>query len=208
MKAHDMPATDPTRPARGAGAFPRHGRGSGPETPFSHDTELALRAAIDLVNTAVEPDTLTRVEDLTALFTEWGYTGRHDRTAEELAEVRDLRGPLRTLLTSPRDEAVPQINTILADASASLRLVRHAGFEDWHIHAVQDDRPLPVRLVVETAMAMVDVVRLDEHSRIAVCDAPDCDALLVDLSRNRSRRFCSTTCGNRVAVAAYRARRR
>ena len=29
-----------------------------------------------------------------------------------------------------------------------------------------------------------------------------------DLSRNRSRRYCSTTCGNREAVAAYRARQR
>ena len=29
---------------------------------------------------------------------------------------------------------------------------------------------------------------------------------MLDLSRNRSRRFCSTTCGNRNAVAAYRAR--
>jgi predicted RNA-binding Zn ribbon-like protein len=31
---------------------------------------------------------------------------------------------------------------------------------------------------------------------------------VLDLSRNRSRRFCSTTCSNRAAVAAYRARQR
>jgi predicted RNA-binding Zn ribbon-like protein len=36
--------------------------------------------------------------------------------------------------------------------------------------------------------------------------ADDCEAIVLDLSRNRSRRFCSTSCGNRVAVAAYRAR--
>jgi predicted RNA-binding Zn ribbon-like protein len=35
-----------------------------------------------------------------------------------------------------------------------------------------------------------------------------CEALVLDLSRNRSKRFCSTTCGNRNAVAAYRARQR
>ena len=34
----------------------------------------------------------------------------------------------------------------------------------------------------------------------------DCDGIVLDLSRNRSKRFCSTTCGNRNAVAAYRAR--
>ena len=35
----------------------------------------------------------------------------------------------------------------------------------------------------------------------------DCSDLHVDLSRNRSKRFCSTTCGNRMAAAAYRERR-
>ena len=31
--------------------------------------------------------------------------------------------------------------------------------------------------------------------------------VVLDLSRNRSRRYCSTACANRNAVAAYRARR-
>jgi hypothetical protein len=43
----------------------------------------------------------------------------------------------------------------------------------------------------------------------AVDGVPDCDQVLVDLSRNRSERYCDArTCGNRVHVAAYRARRR
>ena len=42
----------------------------------------------------------------------------------------------------------------------------------------------------------------------AVCAADDCEGLVLDLSRNRSRRYCSTACGNRKAVAAYRARQR
>jgi predicted RNA-binding Zn ribbon-like protein len=62
--------------------------------------------------------------------------------------------------------------------------------------------------VVETAMAMVDVIRADEMSRLDTCAADDCDDVVLDLSRNRSRRYCSTTCGNREAVAAYRARQR
>ena len=55
-------------------------------------------------------------------------------------------------------------------------------------------------------MAMVDVIRTDEMSRLGVCEDQDCDGIVLDLSRNRSKRFCSTTCGNRNAVAAYRAR--
>ena len=40
-----------------------------------------------------------------------------------------------------------------------------------------------------------------------ICAAPDCQAVLVDLSKNRSRRYCDTgNCGNRQHVAAYRER--
>jgi predicted RNA-binding Zn ribbon-like protein len=63
-------------------------------------------------------------------------------------------------------------------------------------------------MAVEAAMAMIDVIRTDEMSRLDVCADADCQGLVLDLSRNRSRRFCSTTCGNRAAVAAYRARHR
>jgi len=34
-----------------------------------------------------------------------------------------------------------------------------------------------------------------------------CGGVLVDLSKNRSKRFCDAGCGNRAAVNAYRARR-
>jgi predicted RNA-binding Zn ribbon-like protein len=52
------------------------------------------------------------------------------------------------------------------------------------------------------------VIRSDETSRLGICADDDCEGLVLDLSRNRSRRFCSTACGNRAAVAAYRARQR
>ena len=55
-------------------------------------------------------------------------------------------------------------------------------------------------------MAMIDVIRADELSRLGICADDTCDGLVLDLSRNRSRRFCCTACGNRNAVAAYRAR--
>ena len=85
--------------------------------------------------------------------------------------------------------------------------MRHGG-HDWHIHAVAPDAPLATRMAVEAAMAMIDVIRADELSRLAVCADDTCESVVLDLSRNRSKRFCSTTCGNRNAVAAYRARQR
>ena len=174
---------------------------------FAYDTETALRAAVDLVNSADEPDTLGSVEQLDAFYEGWGYTGRHDRDAAELDAVRALRPRLRALLTSERDAAAGEVNRMLADARALPRLVRHDAL-DWHIHAVPADAPLDRQILVETAMAMIDVIRTDELSRLAVCADDHCDGLVLDLSRNRSRRFCSTRCANRNAAAAFRARER
>ncbi len=56
-------------------------------------------------------------------------------------------------------------------------------------------------------MALVDVVRQQELDRLRVCHCDDCHDVLFDLSKNRSRRYCSTTCANRVNVAAFRRRR-
>lgn len=173
---------------------------------FTHDTSMSLQAAAVLANSAREPDTLTTVDRLDAFYAEFSYSGTHAGDADELAAVRALRGPLRELLTADRDEAVRIVNRILAERDARPQLVRHDGW-DYHLHATDPGTPLADRIAVETAMAMVDVIRADELGRLSICADDTCDGVVVDLSRNRSRRFCSTACGNRVAAAAYRARR-
>ena len=175
--------------------------------PFTHDTEASLRAAVQLVNSGEPPDTLTTVAQLDGWYAEHGYTGRRDGDEAELEALRALRPVLRELLTADRDHAAALVNAMLAEAGAVPQLVRHDGL-DWHIHAVPSGAPLDRRVVVETAMAMVDVIRAGELSRLAVCADDACGGLVLDLSRNRSRRFCSTTCANRQAVRAYRARGR
>ena len=175
---------------------------------FTDDTDAALQAAVALANSTDEPgEPLGSIDDLSTFLRHWTYTGRHDATADELDAVRRLRPRLRELLLAPRDDAAALVNAMLADARAVPQLQRHDQW-DWHVHAVEPERPLADRVVVETAMAMVDVIRADENSRLTRCAAVDCDDVVLDLSRNRSRRYCSTTCGNREAVAAYRARQR
>jgi predicted RNA-binding Zn ribbon-like protein len=174
---------------------------------FAYDTEQALQSAAVLVNSAEPPDSMTTVEELDEFYTGFGYTGRRDRTQAELEAVRAVRPRLRELLTADRDTAVGMVNDMLAQARAVPRLVRHDEY-DWHVHAIDDERPLATRIVVETAMAMIDVIRADEMSRLGICADGACDGVVLDLSRNRSKRFCSVACGNRNAVAAYRQRQR
>ncbi len=57
-------------------------------------------------------------------------------------------------------------------------------------------------------MGLAELVVSGESQRVRACASPTCRDVFVDLSRNRSRRYCdSRTCGNRLHVAAYRARR-
>src|SRR5215216_5516460 len=130
---------------------------------FAHDTVASLRAAVELVNSAEEPDTLVSIAQADAWYGGHGYTGRRDRDAAELDALRALRPVLRELLTADRDHAAGLVNAMLAEAEALPQLLRHDGL-DWHIHAVPADAPLERRVVVETAMAMVDLIRADELS--------------------------------------------
>jgi len=175
---------------------------------FAHDSEAALLAAAALVNTAGrDADRLADLAGLDQFVEEWGWTGSRRRDADELEEVRALRQRLRHLWELEEDRMVAEVNAILRDFNALPQLVRHEG-SDYHLHATRPEAPLAARMAVEAAMAFVDVVRHDELDRLRVCGAHDCDDVVVDLSKNRSRRYCSAACSSRVNVAAFRARRR
>ena len=177
---------------------------------FTNDTEASLGFAAALADTVPEAsdsgdDELSTPAQLTSLLSAWKFSGRRDGDERELAEVRAARARLRTLWLLDRDDAVDEVNDLLVDARALPQLVRHDDL-DWHIHDTDRDAPLARRILVEAAMAFVDVIRADEIERLRVCDADDCESLYVDMTKNASRRFCSTRCGNRKAVRAYRAR--
>ena len=127
--------------------------------------------------------------------------------ADELAAVRDARTQIAALWDVDRDTAAGVLNEMLTHGGAVPFLARHDSI-DWHLHGTAPHAPLGTVMLVETAMAMADVVRSDEYDRLQRCAADDCEAVLVDLSRNRSRRFCDVNgCANRAHGAAYRARR-
>ncbi len=180
---------------------------------FTHDTELTLRAACVLVNSdrrAADRDDLGDIAGLDDYLAEFGWTGRRDRDFAELAEVHRLRERIGRLWAAADDEerAVGQVNALLSDTKASPWLTRHAEMPEWHLHLASIHDPLARRMGAEMAMALADLIRGGELRRLKVCAAPDCHAVLFDVSRNRSKIFCDTgNCGNRQHVAAYRERR-
>lgn len=173
---------------------------------FAHDTELALSAAAALVNTEQSGgDQLADIAALDRFVAHWGWTGSRRGDEDELDGVRALRPRLRALWHMDEHGVVAAVNAMLRETRALPQLVAH---DEWsyHLHATPPDAPLADRMAVEAAMAISDVVRFGELDRLRICGAPDCDDVVVDLSRNHSRRYCTARCSNRVNTAAFRSR--
>lgn len=173
---------------------------------FAHDTEVALASLAALVNSVDDGELLPDVAALDEFVRRWGWTGERTHDEAELRAVRDLRPRLRRVWEVGEEQAVEIVNALLCEANALPQLVRHDAW-DYHLHATPPDAPLATRMAVEAAMALVDVVRSKELSRLRICAYPGCANVVIDLSKNRSKRFCEAGCGNRAAVAAYRARK-
>ena len=178
---------------------------------LAHDTVRALDFAVELANTAADAsrsgqDELTSPAELAAILDRHIFTGRIDGDEAELEDIRRFRGTIRAVWALDRDPLVEEINTMLRAAEALPYLTRHDGI-DWHLHASSPDAPLAERMSVETALALAEVVRMDAAGRLRSCAADDCEGLLVDLSRNGSKRFCSVRCANRINMIAFRERK-
>jgi predicted RNA-binding Zn ribbon-like protein len=175
---------------------------------FAHDTEEGLAAAAALVNTAGRDG--EQLPDLAALdeFTRaWEWTCQRTHDDAELQAVRDLRLRLRPLWEADEEQIVAIANGLLREANALPQLVRHGSW-GYHLHATPPGSPLATRMAVEAAMALTDLVRAGELNRLRVCAYPGCGNVLVDLSKNKSKRYRDTGCSNRAAVDAYRNRLR
>jgi predicted RNA-binding Zn ribbon-like protein len=178
---------------------------------FAPDTEESLDFVVELGNT--DPgasrsggDELATVDQLSAFLARYAYSGRIDHDEAELHDVQQTRSLLRRVWVLDRDDAVAEVNRILHDAKALPYLARHDA-SDWHLHATIPEAPLAERMRVEAALALMDVIRMNETSRLRVCEAVDCTGLVLDVSRNGSKRFCSVRCGNRMNMIAFRERR-
>jgi predicted RNA-binding Zn ribbon-like protein len=172
---------------------------------FAHDTTAALVLAADLVNS----DELTDVAALEVFLDEHLVEPRRPAAAADLDAVRSLRPRLRAVWRATATESIAElVNGLLRDSGARPWLTDHGGGWGWHLHVTAHDAALEHRIAAQVGFALADLVRLRETGRLRHCEAPGCDAVFVDLSKNRSRRYCDTgNCGNRQHVAAYRERR-
>ena len=103
------------------------------------------------------------------------------------------------------DAAAEQVNELLGRTGARPRLDRFPG-SGWSLHFHGPDDTLALGWAAGVASGLALALGSDLAGRLGVCDAPACDRVYVDASRNSGRRFCSTRCQSRVKAAAHRSR--
>lgn len=186
---------------------------------FNAGVNRALNAAAALINTAEgprsakhTPDTLNTVEDLRSFLDaqdpelQWSDAAAD---GEQLKKVRELRATLRRIWEagSSTEVELQLINGLLEGVGTQLVRSAAAGEPD----IVQTPVPISAQthhvMTATIAAAISHLVVAEETGRLRICRGDDCQAAIVDLTRNRSKLFCDFgNCANRAHVRAYRAR--
>jgi predicted RNA-binding Zn ribbon-like protein len=179
---------------------------------FGADLLEALTAAADLINTGRSGDgeELRGAADVQAFSQRYKFQGR-PAGAADVPRLRAYRVRLDAVVTACEagddGAAAGMLNALLAETGAVPQIVAHDG-RGPHIHVSPATAPIADRIAAHLAMGLAELLVAGESRRMRTCASSPCRDVFLDESRNRSRRYCdSRTCGNRLHVAAYRARK-
>ena len=181
---------------------------------FNSHTDAVVQAAVGLVNLLTPgfrrgreyepPSGDTATEAVAEVLRSAG--GRRAPSWEEAMSLSFVAADLRAVFAAGSvDEAAHLINEMLSRTGARPMLERHDG-EPWHMHFHAADESLVNGWAAGCATGLAVVLSGELYDRLGVCTASRCDRVYVDTSRNGTRRYCSTSCQNRVKTAAFRAR--
>lgn len=142
--------------------------------------------------------------------TEW--RGSMLPTSYERDRLRSLRALLRRMvddLLAGRTLALRDteaLNQLLANAPVLRRLERRN--DAWHL-GLRPPRGGIDDLLGQIAAAFAAMLSEGFSDRVKICENPDCGWVILDTSRNRSRRWCDAgECGNLIKVRRHRLRQR
>ncbi|MCH8560818.1 CGNR zinc finger domain-containing protein [Nesterenkonia sp. LB17] len=184
---------------------------------FDVDTDRTLVAAADLVNTgeglrSATPglDQLTTVTQLKEYLSSrdpalrWPPSGADRTQLEKIQHLREKVQQIWSATPIKSDAPIQVLNELLR--GVGLKVARGSDGE-YRAEPVPASKELADVMTASMATAIQHLVVRDETARMRTCKGEGCDAVIIDLTRNRSRLFCDFgNCANRAHVRAYRAR--
>jgi predicted RNA-binding Zn ribbon-like protein len=187
------------------------------QVDFDSHTSDVVAAAVQAVNVLTPGYALGReypaeVVDGAGMLSSWSkVTPAPEIPDEEVERLRayaiELRAVFAEVDSGRVDDACERINDLLHRTQAAPVLARHDD-GPWHLHFHALEAGWARSWAASMATALAIVLGNPLFDRLGVCTAPVCDRVFVDVSRNGTKRFCSTACQNRVKAAAFRARQR
>lgn len=101
----------------------------------------------------------------------------------------------------PREDVLDGLNAAIREAFSRLEISPTAGGFRW---TWTEEGVDPERMLWPIVRSAADLLTSEELGRVRACARDGCDWLFVDMSKNRSRRWCSMeVCGSRVKSRRY-----
>ncbi len=130
----------------------------------------------------------------------------------ERSKLRQLRQLLQRMVTAIIEQSDPHpadfdaLNRMMAHAPVVRRLERNESKTELTLiplgHSME-------AVLGEVATGFATLLADGDPRRIRICANPDCGWVMVDESRNRTRRWCDKTeCGNLIKVRRHRQRKK
>lgn len=177
------------------------------------DLSSYAELAVTLINTddrgRRDGDQLTDLAQLRAFFADRPRS-RASCTRADLQQLRQVRDRLRDVFETVHAGevalAMKRLNALLDEYPVRPVVTDHDDAR-WHLH-LREVGSATERYVACAVMGTAMLVTELSPDRLGICQAAPCRNAFLDVSTNRSRRYCSDRCATRANVAAYRARRR
>lgn len=135
-----------------------------------------------------------------------------DMAAAVLVRAIALRETIYRIFSSvandqqPEEGALAAMNVALHGALSRLEISPSAGGFEWSWMVAEDELD---RMLWPILRSSADLLTSADLGRVRTCARDGCDWLFVDMSKNRSRRWCSMEmCGSRVKSHRYYYRRK
>jgi predicted RNA-binding Zn ribbon-like protein len=174
--------------------------------------DAGVLAAVELVNEVVPADRDTAADEVAAVrrvLAEADPPSAAQFGAADapgfVALAHDLHSLFALLQAGEVDAVAARLNHLLATHPSHPQLAKEGG--EWRLHHHPVDAALLPMWTAICAEGLARMIGLGRADRLGTCGAPGCGRVFVDVSKNASRTFCSTTCQNRVKSAAFRRRR-
>jgi predicted RNA-binding Zn ribbon-like protein len=191
------------------------------QVAFDSDLVARIEVAVSLVNALATstaggrpvpaPDSIEELRGRAERAFRDAGALRSPLDAKQSHGLERLAGQLREIFVAVHehreDDASRRLNDLFARSGATPHLHR-TGAAPLRLHFHLPDAGFVEGWTAGCAVGLAYALGSGYGDRLGVCAGPDCERVFVDLSRNGSRRFCSTACQNRVKAAHYRARQR